>query len=87
MTERKHSAIIYKRSGEIPENAWFLGIYRPERRDLERIAESGNRMKIVGYGLLIISEEMEELVLANVDEIRVRGKIMCSQRIREHFGL
>jgi len=72
---------------KLPENAWFLGIYTPERRDLERIAAKGDRMKIVGYGLLIIPEGMDEMVIANVDEIRVRGKIKCSQRIREHFGL
>ena len=40
-----------------------------------------------GYGLLFIDEKLDDLVIENVREITVRGKILCSDRIKEHFGL
>ncbi len=44
-------------------------------------------MKIRGYGLLTLDRRLDDLLLANVSEIRVRGKVICSERVKERFGL
>ena len=72
---------------ETAENDWFLGIYSLEREKLERAQRTGNKVRIRGYGLLILSEELDDLIEKNVSQIRVRGKVSCSERIRKVFGL
>lgn len=70
-----------------PEKNWFLGIYRLGKEELEQARQKGRKLKIRGYGLLILDEACDELILASVEEIHVRGKILCSSRIRNTFGL
>lgn len=72
---------------ELAENNWFLGIYSLEREKLECAQQTGNKIRIRGYGLLILSEELDDLIEKNVSQIRVRGKVSCSERIRKIFGL
>lgn len=72
---------------ETAENDWFLGIYSLEREKLEHVQRTGNKIRIRGYGLLILSEELDDLIEKNVSQIRVRGKVSCSERIRKVFEL
>ena len=67
---------------------WFIGICSGVSEDaLIRAKATGKKLKICGYGLLHISHELDDMVIENVEEIRVKGKIICSDRIKEHFGL
>lgn len=72
---------------ELAESDWFLGIYNLEREELERAHQTGNKLRIRGYGLLILSGELDDLIEENVAQIRVRGKVVCSDRIRKAFDL
>lgn len=66
---------------------WFLGVRMLEAEELLRAKEEHQKLRIKGYGLLGIDSMLDELVLENVESIAVRGKVLCSQRLKEHFGL
>lgn len=66
---------------------WFLGVRMLEAAELLRAKESRQKLRIKGYGLLGIDSMLDELVLENVESIAVRGKVICSQRVKEHFQL
>ena len=67
---------------------WFIGILAgPSREMLLRAREQGRKLRIRGYGLLTIDKSLDELVMETVSEISVRGKVLCSAKLKEHFGL
>lgn len=66
---------------------WFIGVMSLDKEELEKAQENQIKIKIKGYGLLAISSEFDELVIENVKSIAVKGKVICSDRIRKHFGL
>ncbi len=72
---------------ETSESTWFLGIYSPECEELERIRQTGKKIRIRGYGLLVLGESLDDLIEETVSQIHVRGKVVCSKKIREKFGL
>ena len=45
------------------------------------------KLRTKGCGLLGIDSALDGLVLENVESIAVRGKVVCSQRVRERFHL
>lgn len=67
--------------------SWFIGIWVMGEEDLLQAREKGQKLRIKGYGLLGIDSALDDLVLENVGSIAVRGKVVCSQRIKEHFHL
>ncbi len=64
---------------------WFLGVCRLQAHELLQMKESGRKKRIHGYGILYIHESLDSLVLETIEEIDVKGKVLCSARIREHF--
>ena len=66
---------------------WFLGICGLQRQELLQLKESGSTKTITGYGLLYIDEKLDALVLETIRGISVKGRVICSSRIREHYGL
>ena len=66
---------------------WFVGIMVLEKEDLLKAREKKTKIKIKGYGLLALGGELDDLVIENVESIAVKGKIICSDRIREHFQI
>ena len=69
-------------------NQWFVGICGFDTRALADMKASGEKGSITGYGVLAIDEEIEETVLfETVESIRVKGKVICSKSIKEHYGL
>ena len=70
------------------DDQWFLGVYGLERLDLEEAKQQGKRMEIKGYGVLVIGKDIdEELLFQVVSSIKVKGKVLCTNCIREHYGL
>ncbi len=66
---------------------WFVGIMVLEKENLLKAREKKTKIKIKGYGLLALGGELDDLVIENVESIAVKGKIICSDRIREHFQI
>ena len=66
-------------------SAPVLGARRLQAHELLQMKENGKKKKIHGYGILYIHESLDSLVLETIEEIDVKGKILCSARVREHF--
>ena len=66
---------------------WFVGVMVLEKEDLLKAREKKTKIKIKGYGLLALGGELDDLVIENVESIAVKGKVICSDRIREHFQI
>lgn len=72
---------------QVTRKNWFLGVYALTGEDLLAAQQSGEKLAISGYGLLLINEALDDLVLETVQDIQVHGKVKCSQRIREAYRL
>ena len=66
---------------------WFIGVMSLEKEELMKAKENQIRIKIKGYGLLGIDSELDDIVIENVESIAVRGKVICSDRIKKHFKI
>ena len=66
---------------------WFIGVMSLDREELLKAKENQVRLKIKGYGLLAVDSELDELAVENIESITVRGKVICSDRVRKHFGI
>lgn len=67
---------------------WFIGVYGLEKRELEAAKKHGREMTILGYGVLVIGEGIdEEMLFEVVKSIRIKGKVICRKSIKEHYGL
>ncbi len=82
--------IIEKNEKVSQENSdfWFIGVGGLNKEDIERCYEHGRKMKVSGYGVLVIEEEVEEEKLFTVVEsIKVKGKVVCKGSVKAHFGI
>lgn len=66
---------------------WFIGVMSLEKEELLKSKENQVKIKIKGYGLLGIDSELDDLVIENVESISVKGKVICSDRIKNHFKI
>ena len=66
---------------------WFIGVMVLEKEDLLKAKEKQIKIKIKGYGLLGIDGGLDDLVIENVESIAVKGKVICSDRVKEHFKI
>ncbi len=66
---------------------WFIGVMSLEKEELLKAKENKIKIKIKGYGLLGIDSELDDIVIENVESIAVKGKVMCSDRIKKHFKI
>lgn len=66
---------------------WFIGIMSLDKEELMKAKENQIKIKIKGYGLLGIDSELDDLVVEHVESIAVKGKVICSDRIKKHFGI
>lgn len=90
---QKHQSTIdriidKKTSGSGDPDLWFIGVYGLEKEVVETAKERGETMEIKGYGVLVISDDVDEGVLFEVvSSIKVKGKTVCKKTIKEHYGL
>lgn len=66
---------------------WFYGVMSLEKAELLKAKERQIKIRIKGYGLLGIDSDLDDLVIENVESIAVKGKVVCSERIKKHFQL
>ena len=66
---------------------WFIGVMDLEKEELLKSKGNQVKIKIKGYGLLGIDSELDDLVIENVESIAVKGKVICSDRIKKHFKI
>ena len=66
---------------------WFIGLRGLTKSELELVKKQGHKKEIRGYGMLLVDESLDDLVIETISSINVRGKIKCSDRIRKHYQL
>ena len=66
---------------------WFIGVISLEKEELLKAKENRVKIKIKGYGLLGIDSELDDLVIENVESVAVKGKVICSDKIKKHFKI
>lgn len=64
---------------------WFTGIYVFSENQLRHAKEIGQKIKLSGYGLVVIDNDLDELVLENVESINVKGKLIASAGIKKRY--
>ncbi len=75
-----------KASGK--ENNWFIGLYGFTAKEIEEMYACGEKITLSGYGVLSIDKDCdEEKLFAVIESIKHRGKVICSQSVKEHYGL
>lgn len=69
-------------------NQWFIGVYGLEKQDIEEAKSQGREFEIKGYGVLVIDKDVnEESLFEVVSTIKIKGRVVCSNSIKEHYGL
>lgn len=86
--QRHQSTIDRIADRSIGDRIWFMGVYNLSSADLKEISVSKKQIPITGYGLLIIDERCDEAALfSSISEIRIKGKVICSQSVKDHYSL
>ena len=70
-----------------PANQWFIGLFGYTAREIEQMYAAGEQTDVRGYGVMTIGECDEEKLFQVVKSIEVRGKVICSERIKKHYGI
>lgn len=69
------------------DSYWFIGIAVLGKEDFLKAKEKQMKLQISGYGLLVIEDVPDNLVIEAVESINVKGKIICSDKVKKHFSL
>lgn len=64
---------------------WFTGVYVFSEDQLQHAKKIGQKIKLSGYGLVVIDSKLDELVLETVESISIKGKLVASPEIKKHF--
>lgn len=69
-------------------NQWFIGLFGYTANEIAQMYVNGEQTDVRGYGVMTISGDCdEEKLFAVVRSIEVRGKVICSDSIKAHYGL
>ncbi len=69
-------------------NHWFIGVLGLSAKTLEAMSKEQQPLSISGYGVLMIGSDCpEDLLYRVVTKINIRGKVVCSAAIKNHYGL
>ena len=69
-------------------NTWFIGLYGLTAKEIDEMYEKGEKLSLSGYGVLSIDKTCDEAKLfCVVESIKHRGKVKCSQSVKDHYGI
>ena len=69
------------------ENQWFIGLFGYTAKEIDEMYMKGEQTEVHGYGVMTIGNCDEEKLFQVVRSIEVRGKVICSDSVRKHYGL
>ena len=70
------------------ETGWFIGVSGLTAKEVDAMYQAGERIKLQGYGVLTVDKDCdEEKLFATVESIKVKGKVVCSDPVKVHYGL
>ena len=64
---------------------WFIGIYVFTEDQLLSAKAKGKKIKVSGYGVVVIDKKLDDLALEVIESIDIKGKIIASLRIKDKF--
>ena len=64
---------------------WFIGIYVFTEDQLLSAKTKGKKIKVSGYGVVVIDKKLDDLALEVIESIDIKGKIIASPRIKDKF--
>lgn len=67
------------------QKLFFIGVTKLESYDLLGWKACNQKQRISGYGVLILNDVPDELILETVESIHVVGKVCCSEQIRSAY--
>jgi len=81
--------IIEKNSAKADnENGWFVGISGITAKELDEMHKNGEKMSVKGYGIFVIDKDCsEEKLFETLTAVKVRGKVVCSPSVKQHYGI
>lgn len=74
-----------QRHRESKEN-WFVGIYGFTEEQLAKAKKKGKKIRISGYGVVVIDKKLDGLALEVIESIDIKGKIIASKEILDRFS-
>ena len=67
---------------------WFLGVMSLDREYFEQAKRDGVKIRLTGYGLLILNEDIpDELLFEALESVKIRGRVRCRKSVKEHYGI
>ena len=75
------------RSSPVKGNQWFLGVFGYTAKEIEQMYADGETTEVRGYGVMTIGNCDEEKLFSVIKSIEVRGKVICSDSIKQHYGI
>ena len=67
---------------------WFVGVCNLDAAYIESCKKKGRTLTCTGYGVLVIDKDVdEEMLFAVVESIKLKGKVICTKSIKDHYGL
>lgn len=80
--------IINQHASPARRDPWFVGLFGLTAADIEEMTRRGGGFTVSGYGVLTLDGKIEEEKLFfAVQSIRVKGRVVCSKAVKEHYGL
>ena len=76
------------REKEASPHRWFLGARSMGNDELKKAKAQGQILTYTGYGVLIMDKDIDaDLLFSVVQSIKIKGKVICDQSIKNHYGL
>jgi len=67
--------IINAKTGISTDKPWFVGVFSLKKSDVDAALSRGEKLKITGYGVLIVEDGIDEEGLFNaVESIKIKGR-------------
>lgn len=69
-------------------HSWFLGVCSLGNDELEEAKLRGQMLTYTGYGVLVVDKDIDtDLLFDTVKSIKVKGRVIGPQTVKEHYGL
>ena len=69
-------------------HGWFIGVSGFTAKEIDEMYAKGEKTTVFGYGVLKIDDKCDiEKLFAVIESINVRGKVVCSQEIKQHYSI
>ena len=64
---------------------WFIGIYVFTEDQLVSAKAKGKKIKVSGYGVVVIDKKLDDLAMEVIESIDIKGKLIASPQIKDKF--